>query len=201
MSSSGPDDSLEVLLARLRQGDIAAAEQVFIAYEPYLRLFVRRQLSAELRAKFDSVDVVQSVWADLLRRFRATQWQFCDAGHLRAFLVKVTHHRFIDLVRKHLKAIQHEQPLESTPEDELPPARQTEPTEKLLAAEVWERLLVLCPPQHRYLLELKRRGYGFGEIAARTGLHVGSVRRILYELARRYALRDPDRRTALDEEE
>jgi DNA-binding IclR family transcriptional regulator len=35
---------------------------------------------------------------------------------------------------------------------------------------------------------LTRQGFSLGEIAARTGLHESSVRRILYELARKFAV-------------
>ncbi len=46
---------------------------------------------------------------------------------------------------------------------------------------------------HREILFLKRQGLLLTEIAARTGYHEGSIRRILYDLARRLAVR---RRTA-----
>ena len=49
-------------------------------------------------------------------------------------------------------------------------------------------MLALCPPAHRPLLDLKRQGCSLAEIAAQTGLHPSSVRRILYELARRLAV-------------
>jgi hypothetical protein len=55
------EDALTPLLDNLCHGDTAAAEQVFVACEPYLRAVVRRRLPARLRAKFDSIDVVQSV--------------------------------------------------------------------------------------------------------------------------------------------
>ena len=52
-------DALDDLLEKLGSGDDAAAEEVFRAYEPYLRVVVRRMLPPNLRPKFDSVDVVQ----------------------------------------------------------------------------------------------------------------------------------------------
>src|SRR4051812_41557692 len=72
----------EDLLERLSSGDMEAAERVFVAFEPYLRLAVRRHLSAPFRAKFDSADIVQSTWADLLRGFRESGWRFADVDHL-----------------------------------------------------------------------------------------------------------------------
>ena len=40
------DTALDHLLERLCRGDLEAAEQVFVTYEPYLRQVVRRQLPA-----------------------------------------------------------------------------------------------------------------------------------------------------------
>src|SRR5205807_5644991 len=102
---------LEILLEKLASGDSEAAGRVFLAYEPYLRMVVRRQLSPGLRAKFDSVDIVQSIWADVLRGFRDAGWRFADAAHLRAFLVRLTHDRFIDRLRQHRRAVECERSL------------------------------------------------------------------------------------------
>ena len=48
-------------------------------------------------------------------------------------------------------------------------------------------MLALCPPAHRALLRLKRQGWPLAEIASRTGMHEGSVRRVLRRLARQLA--------------
>src|SRR5439155_21271266 len=63
-------EPLETLLEKMRAGDVGAAEQGFLAYEPELRLIVRRRLSPRLRPKFDSLDVVQSVWLRVLHDFQ-----------------------------------------------------------------------------------------------------------------------------------
>jgi RNA polymerase sigma-70 factor (ECF subfamily) len=178
-------DPLDALLDKLTTGDAAAAEGVFRAYEPYLRKVVRRQLPARLRAKFDSIDVVQSIWADILHGFREAGWRFRDAQHLRAFLVKVTRNRFIDRCRRHQSALLHEV---SAPGAEwTPPSREPGPSELVQADELWDRMLALCPPAHRELLQLKRSGVPLPEIVARTGLHDGSIRRILRALAGKLA--------------
>lgn len=184
-------DPLESLLDKLCSGDDAAAEQVFLAYEPYLRLVVRRMLPSRLRPKFDSLDVVHSIWADLLHGFRDAGWRFADSAHLRAFLVKVTRNRFLDRVRKHRTAAKREQSLDSSPEDEAAQVDAT-PSQQAQANDLWERMLALCPPAHRELLTLKRQGCSLDDIAARTGYHPSSVRRILYDLARRLAVEKKD---------
>jgi RNA polymerase sigma-70 factor (ECF subfamily) len=184
-------DPLQSLLEELCHGDPEAARRAFLACEPYLRMVVRRQLTAALRVKFDSTDVVQSIWADLLAGFRAGAWSFASAGQLRAFLVKATHNRLIDRVRRERAALNHERRVDAADLAAMPQARQPEATADLEAAELWQRLLALCPPQHRELLHLKRQGLPLAEIAARTGLHESSVRRVLYDLAGRLAVRAP----------
>jgi RNA polymerase sigma factor (sigma-70 family) len=178
---------LDALLVQLCSGDAAAAERVFRDYEPHLRLVVRRMLPARLHSKFDSVDVVQSVWADLVRGFRDAGWRFEDAAHLRAFLVKVTRNRFLNKVRRHTKAGKQEQSLEDSELKHTTVAADPRPSEVAQADELWDQLLALCPPNHQELLRLKRDGHSLDEIAQRTGLHASSVRRILYDLARRLA--------------
>jgi len=177
---------LDDLLERLCHGDVAAAEQVFVTYEPYLRKVVRRQLPARLRARFDSIDIVQSAWRDLLHGFRAAGWRFVNTAQLQAFLVKVTRNRFIDRYRQHSAALDRERSLAEVHPHDLPPTPQPEPSQVAEAEDLWERMLALCPPEHHELLRLKRAGVPLPEIAARTGLHVGSVRRVLRTLALRF---------------
>jgi RNA polymerase sigma-70 factor (ECF subfamily) len=176
---------LAELLERLHRGEDEAAAAVFRTYEPYLRMVVRRQLSAALRAKFDSADIVQSVWADLLRGFRGAGWTFPDPEHLRAFLVKATRNRFIDRLRRHLGELEREQPLLDSEAAGVPPSAEPDPSDVAQANDVWERLVATAPPTHAEVLRLKRSGKSLAEIASATGLHESSVRRILYDLAKK----------------
>jgi RNA polymerase sigma-70 factor (ECF subfamily) len=182
-------EPLDNLLERLCSGDMAAAEQVFLAFEPYLRKAVRRQLPAPLRAKFDSADVVQSVWADLLRSFRKAGCRFQDADHLRGFLYIATRNRLIDRIRQHREAVAREEPLGDEDDRRTLPCPQPRPSEIIQAGDLWERILAHCPAEHRTLVELRRQGYSLAEIGERTGLHPDSVRRILRTLARQLAFK------------
>jgi len=175
--------ALDDLLERLCQGDMEAAEQVFVAYEPYLRQVVRRLFPARLRTRFDSIDIVQSAWRDLLEGFREADWRFTTSAQLQAFLVKVTRNRFIDRCRQHSPALDREEPLGDADIACFLPSLEARPSETVQAEELWQRMLALCPPEHHNLLRLKRDGVPVSEIAERTGLHIGSVRRVLRTLA------------------
>ena len=94
-------DATDRLLAKLNAGDADAAGQIFQTFEPYLRMVIRRQISGKLRPKFDSTDIVQSVWADVVDGLRQSKWTFANMDQLRAFLVKMTRNRFIDRLRQH----------------------------------------------------------------------------------------------------
>ncbi len=180
-------DSLDQLLERLSAGDMAAAELIVADYEPYLRMLVRRSLSGPLRTKLDSVDVVQSVWVHVLHALREKAWTVTDRTRLRALLVTVARRRLVSQYRHHRAALEHEQPAAAVM-DELPEPHQPRPSEVAQAGELWQRMLALCPPEHHEILRLRRQGLHLIEIAERTGLHEGSVRRILRRLAAQMAL-------------
>jgi RNA polymerase sigma-70 factor (ECF subfamily) len=175
------------LFEGLRRGDAAAVERIVAAYGPFLRMVVRRHLAGRLRRKFDSADVVQSVWLRLLRACGAGAWSVKDDAALRALLATVARRRLVSRFRHHRAALERERP--ALTESETPPVSpQPRPSEVVQADELWERLLRHCPPAHREVLRLRRLGLTLDEIAVRTGLHEGSVRRVLRQLARRLAL-------------
>ena len=193
-----PADSLDTVLDRLNGGDEAAAQQAFTAYEPYLRKVIRRLLPAELRAKFDSIDVVQSAYVDVLVAFRAGGMRFDTASQLGAFLLRATRNRFIDRVRQYRAAARREfstcdstSALHDDPTHLAPAAHQPRPSETAAAEELWQRLLAACPREHHRLLHMRRTGASAREIAADTGMHEGSVRRILRDVALKTACNPP----------
>jgi RNA polymerase sigma factor (sigma-70 family) len=181
-------DYLDRLVERLSEGDMSAAESLYAEIAPYLRLVVRRNLPRRLRAKFDSVDVVQSVWADFIGGLQARRWQFDSAAQVRAFLLKSTRNRLIDRVRQFRVAAQHERSLAKDISTDHWQCREPRPSQQAQASDLWERLLSACPPEHRELLRMKCEGAPLAKIASQTGLHIDSIRRILRQLAREVSL-------------
>src|SRR5205823_10516480 len=127
-----------------------------------------------LRAKFDSADVLQSVWTDVIRTFREAGCRFVDIDHLRGFLFIATRNRLIDRIRQHRRVVEREEPLGECQR----PSLQPRPSEVAVANDLWERILAECPREHHRILLLRRQGYLLTEIAEQTGLHCDSVRRI-----------------------
>jgi RNA polymerase sigma-70 factor (ECF subfamily) len=181
--------SLDTLLEKLNAGDAIAAERVFRDYEPVLRAIVRRRLTPRLRSKFDSMDVVQTVWVDILQDFRQRDLEFADRSRLRAFLARVTYRHFVNHCRRHSSQLEHEQLLADDLSSAVSQSDAPRPSQVAEAEELWATLREMCPPSHREVLELKRQGLSPVEIAGRTGMHEGSVRRIIYDLAKRLAER------------
>jgi RNA polymerase sigma-70 factor (ECF subfamily) len=180
-------EPVDALLDRIGRGEVEAADALFQAYTPYLRAIVRRQLSDRLRSQFDSADVVQSVWVQVVRQLGRDGWQVGSEDQLRALLATIARRRLISRVRRH----------DARPDEVAPPAcgldaisadRSARPSEEAQAGDLWADMLRLCPPEHRTILRLKRDGLSLAEIAGRTGLHEGSVRRILRRLSRDLAL-------------
>ena len=182
-------EPVDVLLDKLRHGDHLAAEQAFLAYEPQLRLIVRRQLSRRLRAKFDSLDVLQSAWVHVLRGYRQSGCCSESPVHLRNFLVRVVRNCLNDRLRHFRKAMERERQLDGPELEGWSTERLPRPSEVAQANELWDNILAICPPAYHELLRLKRQGLPLADIAAQTGLHQDSVRRIIRKLARQMAIR------------
>jgi RNA polymerase sigma factor (sigma-70 family) len=173
--------------ANERPADVEAVAAMFAAYAPYLRAIVRCQMSDQLRGKFDSVDVVQSVWVHVLKQIGREGWQVADERHLRALLATIARRRLITRVRHHASDV-GKTDLLGDDLDAIPEHNQPRPSEIAQAGDMWETMLERCPPEHRTVLLLRREGLSIPEIAERTMLHEGSVRRILRRLASAMAL-------------
>jgi RNA polymerase sigma-70 factor (ECF subfamily) len=179
-------DGIESVLTRLNRGDVTAAEQLYTAYGAYVRTVVRRRLAVHLRAKFDSADVAQSVWAQVVRRVGAG-WQVHTEPELRALLAVIARRRLATRARGQPPAEQIGDSALAT----VPARHQSTPSQAACATDLWDRMLLVCAPEHHDILRLRRDGLPLAEVAARTGLHEGSVRRILRRLFRELAVGEP----------
>jgi len=120
----------------------------------------------------------------VLHAFRARGCPITSTEHLEHYLVQVTRNCLTDRLRHFRLALEREQPVDAAG---AAPSPQPRPSEIAQRNELWENILANCPPQYHELLRLKRQGLTLEAIARQTGLHEGSVRRVIRQLARKLA--------------
>jgi RNA polymerase sigma-70 factor (ECF subfamily) len=185
----GDKSDISSVLARVHDGDEAAARELLRRYEAEVRLVVRRQLPRLLRSRFDSLDFLQSVWGSFFRRMRSGPAEFEDSRHLVAFLARAAKNKVIDEYRRAASRKQdmhREEPLwtEGSRPKEVAADIDT-PSELAQAREVFVRLRELLPAERRTILELKAEGLSSRDIGERLGISERTVQRVLEDLRRK----------------
>jgi DNA-directed RNA polymerase specialized sigma24 family protein len=84
------DSSFDDLMRRVRQGDNAAAEQIYTQYANRVIGLARSRLSNPIRQKEDPDDVAQSVFKSFFRAQKAGQFQLEDREGLWKILFVIT---------------------------------------------------------------------------------------------------------------
>lgn len=175
--------SFQCLMQKVLAGNAAAARELTDVYGPYLLHAVRRRLDQRLRAKFDSVDFVQDIWASFFAGLPSGR-AFERPQDLAAFLIRMAKHKVSDAARQRIQGqkfnVTRERPLEETNGKFQfePAARQATPSTRAVAQEEWERLLEGQPPVYRRILELLRDGADTNEVAKVVGVSERTVRRV-----------------------
>ncbi|MGC3969952.1 MAG: sigma-70 family RNA polymerase sigma factor [Pirellulales bacterium] len=177
--------NLTELLERLSSGDAGAAEELLQQFGPVVMRAVRLRLSERLRRDFDSVDLVQAVWASFFVH-RDRLGGFNDPNGLCAYLARMAE-------RKVLMAARHEnrlkrggerrRQLDSTiAESSKMAGREDRPSEIAIAAETWERLISKLSLRDQRILYLRNQGYTRVDIAKELSVAESTVRRVLDDL-------------------
>jgi RNA polymerase sigma-70 factor (ECF subfamily) len=182
-----PAEPSDDLLGQIGRGEVEAAEALFQTYAPYLRAIVRRHLSDRLRSKFDSADVVQSVWVQVVRQLGRDGWRVESEDHLRALLATIARRRVASRARKHPDH-RDEVPPGPAGFDDVPQGRYAKPSEVAQAGDLVQGQPLPPQPQDDAVFRRAEGQHPVPQVAGRTGLHEGSVRRILRRLARELAL-------------
>lgn len=183
-----PRDEFACLMQRVQQGSEDAVKELLELYGHHIFRVVRRRLDQRLRAKYDSQDFAQSVWASFFAvgtRERA----FDNPEALVAYLVKTARNKVVEVVRRRYGAqkrdIRRERSLEGSAALDartLADAGQT-PSQVLGAREQWARLVDKLPTHQKVMLELLYQGYTHQEIADRVGFSEKTIRRLISRIA------------------
>jgi RNA polymerase sigma-70 factor (ECF subfamily) len=181
------------LLRRAQGGDSAAFAEIHARYERLVHGVVRRRLGPALRRKFDSVDVVQSVFEDVLRDLP----RFEDRGEekFRHWLFMKAENKVRDAHRRALDADGAPRETRLATNDDLAPEGVAGPATQAGQADDEARLAAILSTmsaEQREVLNLHdREGLRFAEIAERLSLPSEDAARMRYgraliELRRRW---------------
>ncbi len=178
------DNEFRRLLKEVQDGSQAAACELIQRYGPHIVRVVRRRLSKQIRAKFDSFDFVQAVWAS----FFADPNQLVRFNHpedLVGHLAALAHNKVVDEIRRRMRTEKYNVNRERSLNDsglhfagELAD-RQPSPSQVAIAHELWARLVQGQPAHYRRILELRRAGNSNQQIADQLGLNEKTVRRVI----------------------
>ncbi|AGA31075.1 RNA polymerase sigma factor [Singulisphaera acidiphila] len=193
------NENLGDLIDKAKSGDQDAIRSLQ-CFENDIRMMVRVRLPRPLRSQFDSMDFVQDVWQSFFRIFNHDPERFAQVRDLRGFLAGVARnkvyeeHRRRSLTQKY--DLEREEPLyirrgnRDIPREVI--ASDPSPSQDAQARERLDQLLEGRSPREAEVIELRRQGLTFEEIAAQTGLHERTVRRVIETIRRRMdARKDP----------
>jgi RNA polymerase sigma-70 factor (ECF subfamily) len=180
------NDPVLDLVARWRQGDQQAANELFRLHAPRLIALARGRLSAQLARRVEPEDVVQSAYRSFFARSQDGQYDLRQGGDLWALLVTITLHKLHNQIKRHTTAgrsIAREATFSS--EDSLlglragVSAEAPSPLEAVALIDQVEEVMRGLDADQRRMLELRLQGHTIAEIAAATGLSRRTVGRFL----------------------
>jgi RNA polymerase sigma factor (sigma-70 family) len=175
------------LLKRLRGGQPDAATQLYLRYAKRLHALAAGQCGADLAARLDPEDIVQSVFRTFFRRAALGQYDVPEGEELwKLFLViglnKIratgAYHRAAKRdVRATASGAAYEEAIET---------RTCADEETLRSLHlVIDEILATLPASQRHMVEFRIEGYEVEEIASKTKRSKRSVERVLQEFRRR----------------
>lgn len=190
-------DDLGDLIARARAGDEVAARDVLRRFEGEVRMVVRGRLPRALRSQFDSMDFVQAVWTSVLTGDGPDLTRFDTSRRLMGYLAGVARLKVLEEHRRRTRTrkydLKREEPLIVRRGDREVvrevAASDPSPSQDAQARDRLAQILKGRSELERAVVEMRRGGLTFEEIAERLGVHESAVRRIIDGIRQRQEAR------------
>jgi RNA polymerase sigma factor (sigma-70 family) len=184
---SEPDSDFRQAIDRICSGSEEAIWDFIETYGPHIRRVVRRRLHQGLRAKFDSVDFVQMVWASFfsdMKRIAAMG----DPDELILYLVNIARNKVIEETRRRMTYerynVGRERPLTSADLTDPQSIRGHDtPSQHLIAKERLQQMMGNGgSARNQRIVEMRLKGSTYVQIASALGIHERTVRQIVDEM-------------------
>jgi RNA polymerase sigma-70 factor (ECF subfamily) len=182
------DEASGNLLARWRQGDEAAAAELFRRYASRLVALARSRLPRKLAHRVEPEDVVQSVYRSFFDGARKGRYDPQRGGDLWRLLMTITLHKLYHQVKRHnsdKRAVEHERGFGT--EDSLVVLQahlnnDPTPAEAAALADELAQVMRRLDPMQRQILELRLQGNNLDEIAVQVNCSERTVIRVLQRI-------------------
>lgn len=171
--------SFEELLRRVRTGDPDAAAELVRQYEPEVRRFVRYRLTdPSLRRFLDSLDVCQSVFAELFFHLAAGRLEVAAPWQLARLLLTMAGNKLRDHARRQTALRRGGgRRAEAGEAPEVIADGGPGPAEVAGARDVVETLRARLTDEERGWLDRWMAGFGWDEIASAVGGETHALRK------------------------
>lgn len=181
-ASDGPDAATDgSLLRRVRAGEQDAATELYHRYADRLQRLATRNTGTDLAVRFDSEDVVQSVFRTFFRRVQDGLYNLPEGDELWRLLLVLALNKIRKLAVHHraqkrdVSATVHPDP---TALDQFAGTSAGDFANQALRSTISE-LLANLPESHHAIVLLRIDGWQIDEIAARTGRSRRTVERVM----------------------
>jgi RNA polymerase sigma factor (sigma-70 family) len=182
------------MMAEVRAGSEDAIWQLAETYTPYIVRAARVSLDRGFRSKFDSQDLVQTLWKSLLLK-RADLSKLRTPEELVAFLVRAAKNKAIDKMRHFStqgRDVKRETQLQNCGNSaneaaanrsrhELQ-ARDPSPSTIAMVRERWKQIVSAASARDRQIYELRRNGAEFKTISIQLKIDESTARRVIQRL-------------------
>lgn len=181
-------DSIQ-LLARYRDGDSEAADELFHRYVDRLVGLARTRLSDRLAQRVDPEDVVQSVYRTFFSNAREGRYVLERTGDMWRLLAAITINKVLGQAKHHRRdkrSIDREQRLEQNGNESRNSAELFAESPALPDAiaviDELESLMAELDPLSRRILELRLQGISVEEVATEVSRSERTIRRALVKI-------------------
>ncbi|TWT75538.1 RNA polymerase sigma factor CarQ [Posidoniimonas polymericola] len=175
------------LLRRFRSGEQDAATEIYVRYARRLQALASKQTGADLAARFDPEDVVQSVFRTFFRRASTGYYDVPAGEELWRLLLVLSLHKLRDLAGRHRAQKRDVSRTWSVQENESTSNAVSQDDQLAYSSlrMVVADLISDLPESNRQIIELRIEGHEVAEVAALSGRSKRTVERTLQQFRER----------------
>jgi RNA polymerase sigma-70 factor (ECF subfamily) len=179
-------ETLRALLVRIREGDQQAATELVRRYEPALRRTVHLRLRArQLRRFLDSSDICQAVLLRFFVRVAAGLYELDTPEQVLKLLATMARNQVVnEAIHQQAAKRNYRRLVEAGAAEGAAPAPDSSPSQRVAAAELLEKARALISPGQWQLIQLRKEGREWDDIARQLG---GTAEGLRKQLARTIA--------------